>query len=404
MLKILFNTLLESAPYIVLGFLIAGAVKVWVPHLTLKRHLAGSGFQALLKSIGVGCLLPICSCGTIPLGMGLYRCGAATGNVLAFMTSAPVLSPVLILLSLRLLGDKVTLVLLVSALVTSFVIGVLGNRLFGVKPESEADDAALQGDDYGDMEESTFGAKLKECLRWSLFDLGADVSIDIVIGLSIASLLLAVLPLAWISTWLGQQELSTLFYVIILGIPVYACSIPSIPVVQGLLLMGATPGAGVAYLIAGPATNLGELNAIRHGMGWKSAVFYALMLMLMALAAGVITDQLIFPDYQYHAYRQQGELVVKQCCVPLMFGDTMGSQVVGNITSPVWHWPFGAVLSFVIAFGVCKKLKYFFINPCLACARIEFMEGECGGKCHVRRKYEMLRWFRKKWYQAGGDT
>jgi hypothetical protein len=82
-----------------------------------------------------------------------------------------------------------------------------------------------------------------------------------------------------------------------------------------------------------------------------------------------------------------------------MFGDRMGSQIVGNITSPVWHWPFGAVLSLVIGSGLCKKLKYFFINPCLACSRIEFMEGKCGGKCHVRRKYELLRWFRQQSHQ-----
>ncbi|MDD2601314.1 MAG: permease [Kiritimatiellae bacterium] len=396
MLKILFNTLLESAPYIVLGFLIAGAVKVWVPQLTLKRHLAGSGLGPLLKSVGVGCLLPICSCGSIPLGMGLYRCGAATGNVLAFMTAAPVLSPVLILLSLRLLGEKITLTLLAAALVTSFVIGLLGNRFFGVGSKADLDNANLACLDCQCQDATGFWSQLKECVRWALFDLGAEVSIDIVLGLGLASLLLAFLPLEWISTWLGQQQLSTLLYVIILGVPVYACSIPSIPVVQGLLLMGATPGAAVAYLIAGPATNLGELNAIRRGIGWKTAVYYALMLMIMALAAGVVTDQLVFPDYQYHAYRQQGDLVIKQCCVPLLFGDTTGSQIVGNITSPVWHWPFGGVLLLVIGYGVCKKLKYFFINPCLACTRIEFMEGRCGGKCHVRRKYEMLHWVLKK--------
>jgi len=396
MFRILFNTLLESAPYIILGFLIAGAVRSWVPHLTLQHHLAGRGWQPLLKSVGVGALLPICSCGTIPLGMGLYRCGAATGNVLAFMTSAPLLSPVLVLLALRLLGWKITLVLLLSALLSALLIGGLGNRLPDVRAQScgaEPDERA------GGAAPRSFGAKLRESLRWSLFDLGADVSIDIVIGLSIASLLLALLPLEWISTWLGEQDLLTLLYVVLLGLPVYACSIPSIPVVQGLLLMGASPGAGVAYMLAGPATNLGELNAIRHGMGGKSAFFYAVMLVVMALAAGMVTDQFIFPDYQYHAYRQQGQLVVSQCCVPLMFGDAIGTQVVGSVTSPLWHWPFGAALLLVIGCGVFKKTRYFFINPCRACTRLELMEGECGGKCHVRRKYELFRWFRGRWRQ-----
>jgi hypothetical protein len=313
--------------------------------------------------------------------------------VLAFMTSAPVLSPVLVLFSLRLLGSKLTLVLLGAALLSSFAIGFVGNRLFGPSPGNDEEDRSR--DACGCKDERNLADKIKECIHWSFFELGAEVSIDIVIGLGIASLLLAVLPLEWISTWLGQQDLSTLLYVIILGIPVYACSIPSIPVVQGLLLMGATPGAGVAYLLAGPATNLGELNAIRHGMGWRKAVFYVLMLFVSAVVAGVITDQLVFPDYQYHAYRQQGELVVSQCCVPLMFGDAMGDQVIGTLRSPAWHWPFALVLAGVVGYGACKKLKYFFINPCLGCSRIEYMDGECGGKCHVRRKYDLFSWIWK---------
>ena len=395
MLSILLNTMLESAPYIVLGFLIAGAVKVWVPHLTLKRHLAGRGFPSLLKSVGVGCILPICSCGTIPLGLGLYRCGAAVGNVLAFMTSAPILSPILVLFSLRLLGNKLTLVLLAAALSSSFLIGVLGNRLFGGAP-GKPDDEEVACTDCDCGGKAGGWEKIRECLRWSFFELGAEVSVDIVIGLGIASLILAVLPLEWISTWLGRQEISTLLYVIVLGIPVYACSVPSIPVVQGLLLLGATPGAGVAYLLAGPATNLGELNAIRHGMGWRKAVFYMFMLVVLALAAGLVTDRLVFPDYQYHAYRQQGELVVSQCCVPLMFGDAVGNRVVGNVASPAWHWPFAIILGCVVAYGVCKKLKDFFINPCTGCARIEYMDGSCGGRCHVRRKYDLLKWLWRK--------
>lgn len=44
-------------------------------------------------------------------------------------------------------------------------------------------------------------------------------------------------------------------------------------------------------MIAGPATNLGELNAIRLSMGLKPAVFYAAIFVL-SLVAGVITDQL----------------------------------------------------------------------------------------------------------------
>jgi hypothetical protein len=115
-----------------------------------------------------------------------------------------------------------------------------------------------------------------------------------------------------------------------------------------------------------------------------------LSLIVLALLAGFITDQLVFPDYQYHAYREQGELVVQQCCVPLIFGDTVGGP--SSFTLPIWHWPFGAILASVILYGTVKKMRFFFENPCKACNWKSYgANGTCGAKCHVRRKYEFFR-------------
>jgi uncharacterized membrane protein YraQ (UPF0718 family) len=391
MINTLFNTLLESAPYVVLGFIIAGILKFYVPQDVLQKHLGRKSSSALIKSVGIGSILPLCSCGTIPLGIGLYRSGAAVGNILAFMTSTPILSPVLVALALSFLGVKLTVTFVSVAIIGSFFIGLIGNRLLTnttiLKPENSCEKEYNRNNVNHPQPKS----KLSQTLKWSFFDLGASVSVDVTIGLGIASLLLTFLPMEWISSWLGQQDIYTLFYVILLGIPVYACSIPSIPVVQGLLLLGATPGAAIAYMIAGPATNLGELNAIRNSMGSKTAIYYTIALIVLALAAGLITDQLVFPDYQYHAYRVQGELVVQQCCVPLIFGQGIGTSVV-SAQIPLWHWPFGIVLFGVIVYGVYIKLKHFVVNPCKTCTwKVYGTDGFCGSKCHVRRKYDFLR-------------
>lgn len=389
MITILFNTLLESAPYIVLGFFIAGVIRYYVPSNILQKHIGAGSTGSLLKSVGVGCVLPLCSCGTIPLGIGLFRAGATIGNMLAFMTSTPILSPVLILVSLKLLGWKLTVTLVVAAITGSFLIGSIGNRLFkNHKKESKTQPANTDFQRITTEKEPK--SKMGKTLKWSFFDLGSDVSIDILIGLGIASLLLTFLPLEWISSWLGQQEITTLIYVILLGIPVYACSIPSVVVVQGLLLLGATPGAAIAYMIAGPATNLGELNAIRKSMGIRPAIFYSISLIVLALVAGLVTDQLVFPDYQYHAYRVQGELVVQQCCVPLIFGDSIGGPLTYSI--PTWNWPFGLMLAVIMIYGIQSKMRFFFTNPCKGCNWKTYgKNGTCGSKCHVRRKYEFFR-------------
>ncbi len=388
MINTLFNTLLESAPYVVLGFIIAGILKFYVPQNILQKHLGERSSASLVKSVGIGSILPLCSCGTIPLGIGLFRSGAAIGNILAFMTSTPILSPVLVALALSFLGVKLTVTFVVVAILGAFAIGFVGNRILinSKNPDQQDSNNKQYIPDNNSIIQTK--SKLSQTLKWSFFELGADVSVDVTIGLVIAALLLAFLPMEWISSWLGQQDVYTLFYVILLGIPVYACSIPSIPVVQGLLLLGATPGAAVAYMIAGPATNLGELNAIKNSMGLKTSVYYTIALIVLALTGGLITDNLVFPDYQYHAYRVQGELVVQQCCVPLIFGEGIGVKGASSVI-PVWHWPFGIALFGIILYGIYIKIRHFIVNPCKTCTWKAYgKDGFCGSKCHVRRKYD----------------
>jgi hypothetical protein len=126
-------------------------------------------------------------------------------------------------------------------------------------------------------------------------------------------------------------------------------------------------------------------------MGIKPAVFYAISLIVLALTAGIITDQLVFPDYQYHAFRVQGELVVSQCCVPLIFGEGIGTTGAGP-QIPVWHWPFAIALFGIIIYGIYIKLKHFIVNPCKTCTwKVYGKDGFCSSKCHVRRKYEFFR-------------
>lgn len=140
---------------------------------------------------------------------------------------------------------------------------------------------------------------MKRATHWAFWDLGTEVSVDLLIGLTLAALVLSVLPMGWIATWFGKQDFMTLIYVILIGIPVYTCSVPSLPVVQSLLLAGMSPGAAVAYLIAGPATNLGELMVLKRQFGKRATYLFTGGLVVMSLAGGLIADHLVFANYHY---------------------------------------------------------------------------------------------------------
>ena len=348
-------SLAQSAPYIVIGYLVAAFIKEFVSVGVLTRHFGDRGVRPLLHALGVGAILPICSCGVIPLGVGAFKCGSARGTTLAFMTSAPTIAPVAILLSISLLGLHFTAVYVVIALLGSVLIGLAGNWLLGGKAEAdfraarqqESGNAVENGECIVDSTNRTTSSKLKGALRWAFWDLGSDVSVDLLFGIALAAAILSFVPVEWISAWLGRQSFVTLIYVILVAIPLYTCSTPSIPVVQSLLLKGISPGAAVAYLIAGPATNIGEIAAIRRSMGNGAAALFTGGLLAVALIGGLIADALIFPTL-IHGSSTIGTELLFASGEPLSFSAALHAI-------PVWHYPFMLMLLVTLVLGVYRR-------------------------------------------------
>ena len=75
-----FNSLLailnEMSPYILLGFIIAGILHVFIRPEAMSRHLAGRGWGPVVRAALYGIPLPLCSCGVLPTAVSLRRRGS----------------------------------------------------------------------------------------------------------------------------------------------------------------------------------------------------------------------------------------------------------------------------------------------------------------------------------------
>lgn len=328
----LLDVLAESGPYILLGFAIAGVLHVLLPESVFSRVFGREGIKPLLRAIGLGSLIPICSCGVVPIGIGAYRGGAATGTVLAFMTAAPTLSPASVLLSLKLLGVSLTVWQVIMVAVGSFGLGLLANRLFvnaisaqkqnAPAPETPlttldtlpvasccSEKAAAQQPAAVELPvasccesksgcgspEQKSGNKVYEMLRWTFADFGPSVSLDMLVGLIFAATVLTLVPSDTIVLLTGSKTIWSLLLVVVVALPVYTCSMAALPVVFSFLAAGMSPGAAIAFIIAGPATNFGEMNAIRAQIGWRQSLYYFFSLVTVAVASGFLLDNVIQP-------------------------------------------------------------------------------------------------------------
>ena len=356
----LFAALAESAPYLVVGYLLVALIREFVPPATLTRHLGGRGIRPLLNALGIGALLPVCSCGSIPLGVGLYRSGGAVGTVLTLMTSSPAISPVSLALGYTLLGPQLLMTLVGVVLVGSFAVGLVAN-LWLHEPTSDAlpvvESVESVGEGCCETNDREQGSRFGRAFRWAYWDLGADVSLDLLIGLTVAAAVIAFVPAEWTSQWLGQQSTWAMLCVILISIPMYTCSVPAMLIANSFLLTGAGPGAAVAFLVAGPASNLGELNAIRGSMGNRAAAYYSVALVLVALIGGMVTDHVVFANGSYIppvAAAGSLELGAESGDTPQRPGSLLPALDAHHV--PAWHYPFIVVLVAVMVLGVVRRL------------------------------------------------
>lgn len=76
------------------------------------------------------------------------------------------------------------------------------------------------------------------------------------------ALIILYLPEAWVTTMVGQKNGWAILTAAFLGIPVYTSNLSALPMVGGLLVQGMSPGAALAFLIAGPTTTLPAMAAV----------------------------------------------------------------------------------------------------------------------------------------------
>ena len=280
-----------ASGWLMISFIIAGLLHNLISPERFQKSLGNRKLSSLLKSTVSGMLLPICSCGVIPIGISMYYSGAYLGPVLAFMTSTPIINPIAVVLCLGLLGPKITLIYVISGFVIPMIVGTLGNYLSG-------DELYIPGigEDEGiqlEEEELTVGQKIKEGMKWSFSELALTISKYVILGMFMAGLIMTVFPQDLIQKYLGNPGVLSLANVSILACVMYVCAVGHIPFIAALVASGASPGIAITFLIAGAATNLPELISMYKVIGKRTVAIYSLTLTTCSLIVGYFTNYML---------------------------------------------------------------------------------------------------------------
>ncbi|PLX43753.1 MAG: hypothetical protein C0609_07515 [Deltaproteobacteria bacterium] len=284
----LYGVVVDSAPWLLFGFVAAGVIHLFISDDFVASHLGRGRVLPVIKSALLGVPLPICSCGVVPLAVGLRQRGASKGAALSFMISTPETGIDSILYTSALLDPVMTVMRPVSAFISAVTAGAV-ETFFGGGEEKRGP-APLNLPTFQGGARTPLGMAA-EAIEYGLGSLYYSLAGYLAAGLVIAALISALIPEGFFLQYLGDGFLGRLAMLAV-ATPMYICATASTPIAAAMILKGLSPGAALVLLLAGPATNVASISALAGMMGWRTTFRYLLTISISALLMGWLVDEL----------------------------------------------------------------------------------------------------------------
>ncbi|MBT3279770.1 MAG: SO_0444 family Cu/Zn efflux transporter [Phycisphaerales bacterium] len=343
--------LLKMGPYLLLGFGIAGVLKVVMPTRFVEKHLGGESGGAILKASALGVPIPVCSCGVIPLAASLRRSGAGQGPTTAFLISTPQTGADSILVTWSLLGGVLAVYRMIVALLSG-LIGGIAVAIFVRRKATGAREECCGVNGLGHAENHVHGevcrdkrasepaetvarsAKIMEALRYGFVTLPADLARSLLLGIALSALITVVLPENFFNQYQGIDSLwAQMLIMAALGLPMYVCSTSSVPIAASLVVhAGVSPAAALVFLMTGPATNAATVTTLWKFLGRRTTVIYLASVagcgLLSGWAFALLSDAVDWEfSHDIHAFHSNhpwwmiaGALILSAILLPGLLG------------------------------------------------------------------------------------
>ena len=271
----------ETAPYWASGLVLGSLISVYLSAGIADRMsgLSGVGVVGRGASVCVAAVLgvvsPLCMYGTIPVIAALGKKGVPQHLLAAFMISSVLLNPNLFLLGF-VLGAHIALARLGLALLAGVLAGA-GVLVFRKSP--------LFSFERFDPKDKGKKRLLPDLLK--AFRITAPY---LLLGITITALFNRYIPPHWVSAMFGARQGIGVLFAASLSIPLYACGGGIIPLIRAWLFAGMGYGDALAFMIAGPATKITNLAAVKMILGAKNFVLYLAYAIGFAVAVGLIVE------------------------------------------------------------------------------------------------------------------
>lgn len=265
------SSLWEMLPFFVLAIAFAAYATATNASSLIAQIFTGNPVRATILAAFVGALSPFCSCGVIPLIAAMLGAGVPLAPVMAFWIASPIMDPEMFILTAAGIGFNFavakTIATIMMGLFAGFAVlfiqryGFLSNPL-----QTQVVNACT----------TSCGPAIDPTVKWRFwqhadrkkvffeesFSIARFLGKWLTLAFFLESLMLAYVSSDWIVQYVGEENFFAIPLAAIVGAPSYLNGYAAIPLISGLLEIGMTPAAAMAFITAGAVSSIPAAIAV----------------------------------------------------------------------------------------------------------------------------------------------
>ena len=291
----------EMLPFFVLALGMAAYTRAAGADAVIARLFGGNPIVSIFMAAAFGAVSPFCSCGVIPVIAALLVARVPLAPVMVFWIASPIMDPEMFILTSAGISAEFAVAKTLAAagmgLLAGFTILLLSRFDVFAQPMKMSANTGCGSDSTEDS--CSADKPTTQWLFWrsperiavftsAFIETGLFLGKWLAVAFFIESVMLAYLPPELVASAVGGDSWVVIPVAAIIGVPAYLNGYAAIPLISGLMDLGMSPGAALAFITAGAVSSIPAAMAVFALVRVPVFITYLTLGLFGSIAAGVI--------------------------------------------------------------------------------------------------------------------
>lgn len=288
------GSFVDVAPTIAIGIVLAAWVAASGAGAVTANWFKGRPASTIVIASAIGSVTPVCGVTVLPLMTGFLAAGVPLAPIMAFWLSSPVTDPAMFAVTWAILGPAFAIGKMVAAFVLGIIAGAGTAALTGtsmVQRPLRASRIATRSE-CGTCASADFSFRVWQdtarmrIFRTELLSMARLIALCLTFAFAAEFLLRDLLPPHLLPTYVGENSIYAIPLAVLVGAPMYLDGYAALPLVRGLLDLGMSSGAAMAFLVSGGAVSIWGAMAVVAVLRPATMVLFVTLAVIGSLAIG----------------------------------------------------------------------------------------------------------------------